>query len=209
MKQTIENKIINQLKELDNLKLLTLGYLLSKRLFANYSIFCESHDFGKPEIIYEALTLLRKQILGIDNSNKIKHLAEFIWNDEDTTPNTDDFAGSLIASLALNSVSATYHCLKFNENKEFSEIEKITKVTLDSSIMYFVVSKEINQNEPKEEYYKTIYNSKFVKSEIELIQSVIAQLSKAQKIDSHFLLNLKIEPSNLGEKALDLEAVFV
>ena len=109
MNNEIINNIKDQLKELDYNQSLTFAYLLSKKLFSDYALFAEYEDFGKPDVLYSGLIALRKRISGANNENQLEKLITDLWNDEEITPDTDDFPGNISESLALNSVSAIYH----------------------------------------------------------------------------------------------------
>jgi len=187
---------------------LTYGYTLCKKLFPDYALFSEYEEFGKPDVLYSGLVTLRKFISGIDNKTEISELVSKLWDDEEITPDTEDFAGNVSASLALNAVSALYHCLKFAETPNIEFIDKVSDLSLESVVMYFVVSNGINQNLRKEEYYKLIENSVFVQSEIQLQNSLIDKIKNIGILNKRFYTKIKTKESRLVENSLYSQFVY-
>lgn len=208
MNNEIMNNIKNQLKELDYKQSLTFGYLLSKKLFPDYALFSEYEDFGKPDVLYSGLIALRKRISGADNENQVEKLIIDLWEDEEITPDTDNFPGSISASLALNSVSAMYHSLKYANIKEIEYIEKVANLSLESVIMFFVVNNNINQNLPAKEYNRIINNSIFVQSEIQLQRNLIEKIKTIGQTTQQLYTKIRTNENRLVENSLYSQFVY-
>jgi uncharacterized protein YjaG (DUF416 family) len=208
MNSNMINKLKSNINSLDYHQALTFGYLICKKLFPDYATFSEYEDFGKPDILYGGLVALRKQISGFDNINKINSLIDSLWNDEELTPDTDDFPGNISASLALNSVSAMYHCLKFasTKNKEF--IIKVSDLSLESVIMFYVVSNNIDQNQPKEKYEEILNNAVFIQSEIHLQESLIEKIKTLEDSNKRIYTKLKTNDNKLVENSLFSQFIY-
>ncbi len=204
----VAKNINNKLNELNYNQSLTFGYLLCKKLFSDYALFCEFEDFGKPDILYSGLIALRKRILGFNNDKQIDRLITDLWEDEDITPDTDDFPGNIAASLALNSVSAMYHSLKYANTKKTEFIEKVSELSLESVIMFFVVDNNINQNMPKEDYNKVISNSILVQSEIQLQRNLIEKIQTIGQTTQRFYTKIRTSENKLVENSLYSQFVY-
>jgi len=209
----LENIEIKKIKEilddLDNSQKLSFGYLLCKKLFPDYVIFSEYENFGKPDILYSALIELRKNIIGIDNKIRIEQLINNLWENDDVTPDTDDFPSNISASLALNVVSCIYHCLKYVTTSNIEFIYKVSELSLESVIMYFVVNNNINQNLPKLEYQQIIHNSIFVQSEIQLQINLIEKIKNINNLNNNNYLKIKIKENKLVENSLYSQFVYI
>mgnify|MGYP006290968883 CR=1 FL=1 len=209
MTNEMRNNIKNKLKELNYKQSLTFGYLLCKKLFPDYALFSEYEDFGKPDILYSGLIALRKHISRANNEKQIDNLTKELWEDEDITPDTDDFPGNISASLALNSLSAMYHTLKYANIKEIELIEKVSNLSLESVTMFFVVNNNIDQNMPKEEYNQIINNSIFVQSEIQLQRNLIEKIQTIGQTTQRFYTKIRTNESKLVENSLYSQFVYV
>lgn len=203
------NEVKNKLKELNYNQSLTFGYLLCKKLFPDYALFSEYEDFGKPDILYSGLIALRKRISGANNENQIDNLITNLLDDEDITPDTDDFPGNISASLALNSVSAMYHSLKYANTKGTELIGKVSDISLESVVMFFVVNNNIDQNLPKEEYNRIINNSIFVQSEIQLQRNLIEKIQTIGQTTERFYTKIRTNENKLVENSLYSQFVYV
>ena len=204
----MNTKIKDKLHKLDYNLSLTFAYILCKKLFPDYALFSEYEDFGKPDVLYSGLIALRKRISGFENTKKIKQLIADLWDDEDITPDTDDFPSNISASLALNSVSALYHSLKYADTKDRAIIEKVSDLSLESVVMYFVVSNNIDQNMPKDKYNKIISNSVFIQSEIQLQNSLIEKIQAIAGINMRIYTKIKTNDSKLVENSLYSQFVY-
>ncbi len=204
----VKNNIKNRLKELNYNQSLTFGYLLCKKLFPDYALFSEYEDFGKPDILYSGLIALRKRISGANNEKLIENLITDLWEDDDITPDTDDFPGNISASLALNSVSAMYHSLKYANTQETELIEKVSELSLESVIMFFVVNNNIDQNIPKEDYNKIINNSIFVQSEIQLQRNLIEKIQTIGQTTQRFYTKIRTNENKLVENSLYSQFIY-
>ncbi len=205
MKNTEILLIENDLASLNYIQSLSFGYMICKKLFPDYANFSEYEDYGRPDILYSGLIALRKHIAGFDNIHIIKQLINQFWEDNEITPDTDDFPGNLSASLALNSVSALYHCLKYSINKEQNLILRVSDLSLESVIMYFVTINNIDQNLHKDIYSKLISGSELVKAEIKLQKKLIAKIKEINQIDRHLYIQIKPTDNKLVEFALNLQ----
>ncbi len=204
----MNTKIKDKLLMLDYNQSLTFGYILCKKLFPDYALFSEYEDFGKPDVLYRGLIALRKRISGFDNTIQIKQLIVDLWDDENITPDTDDFPGNISASLALNSVSALYHSLKYADTKDVAIIEKVSDLSLESVIMYFVVSNNIDQNMQKGKYNEIINNSVFIQSEIQLQYSLIEKIQTIADVNQRIYTKIKTNDSKLVENSLYSQFVY-
>lgn len=202
------NNIKKQLNELEYNQSLTFGYLLSKKLFPDYALFAEYEDFGKPDVLYSGLIALRKRISGANNESQIEKLITDLWNDEEITPDTDEFPGNISASLALNSVSTIYHSLKYAKTQESEYIEKVANLSLESVIMFFVVNNNIDQNLPKEEYNRIINHSIFVQSEIQQQRNLIEKIKTIGQTTQRFYSKIRTNESKLVENSLYSQFIY-
>ena len=202
MEQKIINKLKEKLHELNFSQALSYGYIISKKLFSDYATFSEYENFGKPEILYSSLVAYRKHISGIENKQQITKLNALLLNDEEITPDTDDFPGNISASLALNAVSAIYNSFKYIETKNIEYIENVANLSLESIVMYFVVNNNIDQNLPKQEYEKIIYTSEIVKSELQLQNALIEKIKNFGQINNHVLIRIRPDENRLVENSL-------
>jgi len=105
-------------------------------------------------------------------------------------------------------VSALYHSLKFASTKNHDCIDKVSDLSLEGVIMYYVVSNNINRNLPKEEYYKIIYNSVFVQSEIHLQSSLIEKIRSIDILNRKIYTQIKTNESKLVENSLYSQFVY-
>jgi len=201
-------EIHNQLTKLKSQQALTFGYLICKKLFPDYATFSEYEEFGKPEVLYNALIVLRKHISGAANAEEIAEFAGKLWDDEDIAPDTDDFAGNLSASLALNTASAIYNLLKFAETSKTDYLLKISELSLESIIMFYVVTNQIDQNLPKQKYDAIINNSVFVQSEIKLQEKLIEQILTHENTSKPIHTLLKTAESRLVENNLFSQLIY-
>lgn len=208
MKTDTINKLNDKIRSLNFHEALTFGYLICKKLFPDYATFSEYEDFGKPDVLYSSLIALRKSISGEENSEQIERLINVLWDDEDITPDTDDFPGNLSASLALNTVSALYHCLKYASTQNTDYVLKVSKLSLESVISYFVVSNDIDQNQPKDKYNETLNNSVFILSEIQLQLNLIDKIQTFDKKNTKIYTKIKTNDSKLVENSLYSQFVY-
>ena len=197
-----ENIINKEIRKLNFKQALTFAYILCYREFSNYEAFCEFENFGKPELLYESIVAIRKHILCAENQNKISELSERLFTEDELAPDTEEFPGNLAASLAIDTVSSIYECLKFVETKTPEHIENIAYNTKESLAGYFVVSNKIDQNMPRNEYFDLVYNSKILQTEMQSQYQLIEAILNTNKIDNQLLIKLKLDKSSLGENAL-------
>ena len=197
-----------ELKTLDYNQTLTFGYLICKKLFPDYATFSEYEDFGKPDVLYSVLIALRKKISGVDNSENINKLIKELWNDEEIAPDTDDFPGNLSASLALNTVSALYHCLKYATKPTYDLILKVSDISLESVSSYFIVSNNIDQNLPETEYELLLSESVLIQSEIRLQESLVEKIKNLGGKHQRIYTRIKIHGNKLVENNLVSQFIY-
>ena len=98
-----------QVFDLDNSKQLELSISICKRLYADYFIFTETHKWGDPDILLDAIKYCDNvNFLTIDESLIDERLIQV----EKITPHMDDY-GDEISSYALNACVAVYETLQF------------------------------------------------------------------------------------------------
>lgn len=200
--------IEKQLNDMNYNQLLSFGYLLTKKLFPDYAFFAEYEDFGRPDYLYSGLVALRKRISGVSNDYLIDKLISDLWEDEDITPDTDDYPGNLAASLALNSVSAMFHTLKYAKSKDKNDIKTVANISLESVVMFFVVNNNINQNMPKHKYEEILNKSVFIQSEIRVQMNIIDKIKAISNTSKRFYTKIRTNDNKLVENSLYSQFVY-
>ncbi len=98
-----------QVFDLDNSKQLDLCIFVCKRLYSDYYIFTETHKWGDPDILLDAIKICDNVNLQTIDKSLIEKM---IMQVDKITPHMDDY-GEEISSYALNACVAVYETLQF------------------------------------------------------------------------------------------------
>ena len=185
---TIEN-IQERIVKLPFYHQLTFFYFLSKRQLPNYLIFSQKENWGNPNLLKEAISLLEKII--VTQNDFDKETSEMIKKLEKVTPDTDDFAGFL-TSLALDACATLLEGLAFYQDKDSNHIQDICNSSLDLAQMYI----EFRDNADFDDY---CFNDQVIIDELNFQLNSLEKHENQSKIDEQFLDTIKIEESKIGE----------
>ena len=89
---------------------LNLAISVCSKLFPDYESFCEINNFGNPQILQKAITLLKNSEFISENEIK-KNISEI----EQNTPDAEDY---MDCSYALNACISIIHSLHFILDKD-------------------------------------------------------------------------------------------
>lgn len=115
----------NQVNALSHEKGLELAITISKELFPEYQKFSETHNWGDPELLLEAIKLCEESRTRVLDKSDIDPL---ITSLEKVIPDTEDF-GDYDGSYALNAGAAVLSALLYT-------IDKSAKYLFDIGILY-------------------------------------------------------------------------
>jgi len=178
----MEDSFFDRLKQLDVRRKLIYGYWVSGRLLHNYIDFHNQAGFGNIDVLLDAMSLLRKCILGEKpNLLEIEMTLEKI---DLNTPHTEDF-DSIRVSFALNACNAISESLNYSIDFDDQRIVDIISFSIDTVDM-FIQEKENFLGSDIEE---KISNDNF------MIREIASQL--------RFLEYLESDTFKLGEIEFD------
>src|SRR5579871_1398749 len=109
-------------------KSLRLAITVSKKLFFDYQSFFETHEWGNPDLLLDAINASERSLSGEGNLLMIEALIPKI---KAIIPDTDDF-GDYLGSYALNASVVVHEMLQFIQDKASSHVFDICRLYLDT-----------------------------------------------------------------------------
>jgi uncharacterized protein len=111
--QEFTNTFKKQVDKLSYQRQLDLSISVCKKLFFDYQKFYEENDWGNPDILLDAINLIKAILLKID----------------EVTPDTEDFGE---ANYAVNASGAIYETIEFLVDKKTKHIYNIGTYLIDT-----------------------------------------------------------------------------
>ena len=107
---------------------LKFAVLICQKLFPDYQVFCNTHQWGNSELLFDGIIVCQRTIDNLLDSNDVKELIAKI---NLIIPDTNDFEITQV-SYALNASLAIYETLEFIIDKEDSHIYNIANYYTDT-----------------------------------------------------------------------------
>ena len=179
--------------------------ILAENMLLCYEFFYHSENWGNPDVLKEAVDLLRRGVFSV--SGDLKQDAMLSRKKlYDVAPDLDDFEGGS-ASYGLDSCVVIDEALSFIDEQSGINIERIVNAVFDTLDMYIQEKENLNNQDP--DLKNKIDNDPFMVREIERQVSLISFIRhhigekpsqsdylKCQEINARFgpFIDLKLLP---------------
>lgn len=193
------NKIQEAVSNLDFQTQLAFMYLISQRQLNNYIVFSKHYKTGNPDIVTQAIKLMRDFIFNKVDLQQVEEVKDFVENE---APDLEDFPGNILASFALNTCSLIYECLEYITDKDTERIEVIISSSIRTIETYMEIKLNIDQNLSIEETEKILFEQDIIKDEIKYQENLVSTLYLINKIDIHFLELIELVEDKTSKQIL-------
>lgn len=189
---------IASLKKLGYEKQKAFAYLTCERLYPNYVFFSKKFSFGNPKVLRNGIDLMLEVII---TNYSFTAESVSISDIEENTPAPEGYE-TVLASSALDACCVVIEAINFFNTPDFSKIEDISTIAIDSVDMYIQEIYNLDFNKDAE-FQRKIDTHPLMIREIEVQKGIISYLEKIKTIERADISTLlMLQGSDLGNLGL-------
>ncbi len=172
-------KINRKLQKLSHNNQLTFGIMVSQSLLSNYHTFSSTKNWGNHKILDLILDILKMlSVNEITLTGEFEQINELL---QENTPDMDNFAGDIYASLAIDCCSAIGECLDFVNDNDLEHIKTIAYIATQSAEFYITLNEQLQHD--MFDFDERIFRNQLMQDEIKFQNDIINSLTSTNKPD--------------------------